>query len=254
MANHYTIGLTKPSDTGKELLALPPDGVLKHSGFYIQFIKDIKKLVIDNLRIYFELNPKTVNYRWVGKIVNVSTGERDTDIECSKVHISNEYSDNVKLLPSVKIKSAGGRIRDLYLGQKLGTLIKENPEWTTNGSDDIPRYIEVGERVGGKVDLTVNLVVKSRSVVENDEVTDLTLLGLVGPIRREFYRENAVWLPDQGSVSNEAVEEETAQGKVFVRPMSFGLQVEWYDDFLYQAVTVEDIEGDPVYLTQIEIG
>lgn len=248
------MGLTTPADRNKEFLELPPDGTLVHSGFYLQFTRDIKTLIIDNLRIYFERNPKTAEFRWVGKIVDTATGVQDTDTECSKIHIAHDYSDNVKLLPSVKVKSVGGRIRDLYLGQKLGTLVKNNPKWTPTASSDIPRYIEVGERIGGKIDMTATLSIKARSPVENDMVTDLVLLGIVGPIRREFYKENAVWLPDQGSVGNDTVEEETALGKVFSRTMSFGLQVEWYDDFLYQAVTVEDIESDPIYLTTVELG
>lgn len=104
-----------------------------------------------------------------------------------------------------------------------------------------PEYFEVGQRLGGKAELTLSVTCRAYTLPELDKVTDLLIHGLVGQIRRVCYQNALNLQPDSTSFGNYQTEQLTEAQKVFSRTVSLGLQTEWYDDFYWQAVTISDV-------------
>lgn len=234
---------------------------LENTAFYFAFVSDTTKVIVEQLRRFFATNPRVraAGYRWVGVIRE--NGEVETSPE-SKVHISAEHPDQAKRWPSVMVREVAGNIRDLWLGQKEGTLYAPNPDFSefdhsqaqiSGDQYDEPEFIEVGERWGGMFEMRVTLSVKSVGVgarTECDVVGDLVLHGLTMPLRRAWAERAFNWMPDGGSFSGATLNplQNMDRDKEGERTITFGLQTDWHDDFFYIAEIVERIDLNRVYL------
>jgi hypothetical protein len=246
----------QPTPGNRETLTPYPVSMnLECKAFYQAFLNDAKKILVQELRTYFQKNPRTSEYRWVGQIVRST--EEETDFSASKIHVAVERPDHPRWYPAVMIKHVGGRVRDLFLGQRGGTIYAENPKYnevteaTINARGETykePEYLEIGEQLTGKIELTVTLSVKAHTQPELDIITDLLLHGLVGPVRRAVQKQALIWMPDTGNISEEGVEDISQDQKIYYRDVSFSLLTEWWDNFFYNDITIEDFVIERTYL------
>lgn len=227
----------------------------ENRAFFVQFTEEITKELVDRLRIFFELHPRVPpEFRFVWR---EHDGEKcDTDQVNSKIHIGVEGNNRERMFPAVLVRDVSGNILDLYMAQKMGDLVTANPAFAaapepdslTGDPEKPPEFLELGERLGGKVDMQVTLNLESKSRAQVDILADLVLYSLVGPIRRELHKKGMNWLPNRGTLGGVTTEQYTAQELIYRRLIGFGLQVEWYDDFYYEGVTVEAIQDSVITL------
>jgi hypothetical protein len=234
---------------------------LENQAFYFAFIDQTVVAIVEELRRYFQTNPRVAaaGYRWRGEVRE--NGEIETAVD-SKVHIAAEHPDQAKRWPSVLVREVSGSVRDLWLGQKAGTLYAPNPNYSAfdesqaqisgDNYDEQPD-IEVGERYEGRLEMRVTLAVTAIGAgarTECNRVADLLLHGLVMPVRRALAQRSFNWMPDGGSFGGEAMSsyQGADRGKECVRTLTFGLQTGWYDDFFYVSEIVEKIDLKRVYL------
>lgn len=215
---------------------------LREKAFYHQFTLDVGNTVIKQVRNFFEKNVRVpADYRWVG-IAN-KNGSIETNQTLSKIHIASAYNDNESMVPGILLENTSLNLLDLWLNhQKMGVLVIKNSRFI-RGLEE-PEFLEVGYRLGGKMNGTVLLTVRGLTPYECDNLSDLLTFGMVGPIRWNLERCNYNFLPNQGNISNRSAEQ-TGEAKRpnHLRTHSYGLYLEWYDDFFYDTITVEDVEA-----------
>lgn len=252
-----TYGVVSPG-TGEKLIDVVSCLTLENSSFYFLFVKDLTEIVIRELRNFFKSNPRVpASLRWVGSLVTLEDGTTcEETADTSPIHIAAEYGDNPERYPSILVSDVNGDINDLWLdNQVVGTLIVPNPDFVLSSApeDEVdipllkPEFLEVGQRLQGKMEFNITLTVRDEQKPARDLVFDVLLHGLVSPLRRRWHELNLNWLPNRGTIGGDAVEELTEGGKVHVRTITFGLQTEWIDDFFFPAITVEDIIGERTY-------
>ena len=224
--------------------------------FYFGFIEAITKEVINRYRFFFESNvciPAEVRYVFELD----ENGERcDTDQDATGIHISATYHDKERFFPSILVSDVSGNILDLYLARKMGSLVINNPAFDiaidpdedTCDPEKPPEILEIGERLGGKINVTVTLQIEAYQRPELDQICDLALYALIGPIKRKLRQKGYIWLPNQGSVSGISEVEYTTGQPVLRRTIGFGLQSEWYDDFFFEGITVEAVNDETLTL------
>lgn len=215
---------------------------LREKAFFHQFTLDVGKTVITQVRNFFEKNVRVpAEYRWVG--ITNENGSIETNQTLSKVHIASAYNDNESMVPSILLENTSLNLLDLWLNhRKMGVLVVKNKLFV-RGLDE-PEFLEVGYRLGGKMNGTVMLSVRGLLPVECDHLSDLLTFGMVGPIRWNLEKLNYNFLPNQGNISNRSAEPSgEAKKPNFLRTHSYGLFLEWYDDFFYDTITVEDVEA-----------
>ena len=215
-------------------------------------------MVVDVLRRFFELNPRTAAYRWKGKVAD--NGQIETDEAHAKVRIAVDTGDQPKFWPYVLLRSVDGDLQDLFLGQRHGTLVVENVAYSEldavqaqqRGDDyDVQRYLEVGERIGGMSELRVTLVVGTTGTgpkPENARVVGLVRHGLVGDVRRQLSLLNLDWIPSSCHFDAPVIRDLSDRSKECETTLSFKLRVQWYEDFYYTAETVDEILIQRAYL------
>lgn len=223
--------------------------------FFLQFSEVVTKEIVTRLRTYFEIHPRVpADFRFVWRL---HEGEKcDTDQVNSKLHVGVEGNSRERQFPAVLVKDVSGNLLDLYLGQKMGDLVMGNPVFLaapepdelTGDPEKPPEFLEVGERLGGKIDLQVTLSVEAKSRPQVDTLADLVIYALMGPVRRELHKQGMNWLPNKGTLGSVSTEPYTNQDLIFKRNIGFGLQVEWYDDFYFEGITVEAIQESVITL------
>jgi hypothetical protein len=223
--------------------------ILEQREFYYGFIEEVKTNLVNELRSYFRDNPRTATYRWAGK--QVGSGQVETDLERTKIHLAVEFSDLPQKYPSVLISAVQARIRDLWFNSPTHRFYCKNPAFSADdkaaaiatGLDyDLPEFLMVGERLTGRLDFTVMLTVRALAEAELDRIADLVLHGLLGQIRINLGRIGMAWIPEQGSTSGTQIEQLSNRQAVHARTISIGLRTDWYDDFYYQAVNIADVQ------------
>jgi hypothetical protein len=238
-----------------ELIDVTDDLQMEERVYYYGFIEEIVTNVVREVRAYFRDNPSTSAYRWIGK--SLTGGAYETDMDVTKIHISPEYSDNPRKYPSIMVQDVNLNLNDLFLGQNMGSLVIQNPDfdptftpdpYVSNTKDNTNRYIEVGERLGGKAQGSVTLNIRALSRLERDRVTDLLLKGMVVPIRRALAKLAMNFVPNSASTNAGAPEDLTEEQKIFTRNFTFSLQVEWYSDFFYDTAPITDFTLNRIYL------
>lgn len=227
------------------------------------FTDDVSRTLVEELRKYFQKNPRTARYRWRGLLRD--NGEVETSID-SAIHVSIDHPSQPKRWPYVMIRSVSADVMDLWLGQKEGTLIAPNPNYSqldaaaakaSHDDYDEQPYIEVGERIGNQLNATVTLVVGAVGEgprAECNAVSDLVIHGLVYPLRKALAARGLNWIPGRGRVDAEELVpiQGSERDKECMRTISFGLQVEWYDDFFYIADSVGDVNLERTYIEGID--
>lgn len=235
----------KPNVGARETKQDPTGLILEQREFYYGFVEEVKTSMVDELRFYFRDNPRTTEFRWVGRAL--TEGKIETDPERTKVHVAVEFADNVQKYPSVLVGGVQARIRDLWFNNPTHSFYIDNPDYSATakaaaeaaGQDyNIPERLQVGERLTGRLDFTVTLNVRALSEAELDRLSDLVLHGLIGQVRYNLQRAGMIWLPDQGSTTGTQTESLSQRQVVHQRSISFGLRTEWFDDFYYQAVNI----------------
>lgn len=228
-----------------------PYVILEQRAFFFSFVEDVTKIVVGEIRKFFRDNPRVLSqYRWVGRSFTNSSGQviEESDMD-SPIHIYAAYPDQPRRYPSIELSNVSANLQDLWLGQHAGTIFADNSRYITDPTQ--AKVLEVGERLSGKIEFSVTLTVRSKLAAERDILTDMLMHGLVGPLRRAWYRQNLNWLPNQGRVNAESEESDSAQQKIFNRQISIGLQGTWEDDFFYQAITIEDVIPETI---RVELG
>lgn len=245
-----------------ELLYDPSSGLqLELGAFYEAFTKCVGETTINVFRAFFAGNMRVpADMRWVGSPVLDKTGKPIVEIDAfgntwdcqvtdksSPIDVGSEFGEKAERYPSVLLSSISGNINDLWLNnQKVGKIFTPNPAFNpTVGDLDArePQYLEIGERLSGKMELTLTYKVSAYTKPSRDRLVDLVLHALVGPARRDFHRLALNWLPNRGTIGGDEVRDYTETLKIHSRVISFGLQTEWIDDFFYNAVTVKDIQS-----------
>lgn len=253
---------TRPAPGDREQLVDAQSGLrLEATAFYQSLVSSTSRAVIDEIRDYFAINPAARDYRWRG--ATRENGQVETASE-SKIHIAVAHPDQGVSWPYVVLRSVGGSLQDLWLGQRMGTLVAPNPNYSRfeavearrrDEDYDEPREIDVGERFGGKLTLNVRLevgTIGTAPTAENAVVVDLLLHGLFLPIRRLLSKRGIEWIPGTGSFSDEevtprqGVQERTLEAR---RTVAFAVQTEWYSDFFYTVPAITDVLVQRAYLS-----
>lgn len=268
MSQHLVLSPGTPS----ELFFEAKDNTnLELREFYQAFVKCTGETMIRLFRDFFAHNIRVPQqFRWVGETSldaegnpKVDTDAFGNDYTCqvtdptSGIVIGAEYGEGTENYPSLLLSDISGNINDLWLAsQKVATIYMANPKFRAGVTDpefQQPQWIEIGQRLSGKMELTITFKIRGNTKPERDQITDLVLHALVGPVRRDLYRLALNWLPNRGTIGGDAIEELTATRKIHVRSITFGLQTEWFDDFIYNAVTIEDLRGIPTKLGEPQL-
>lgn len=218
--------------------------------YYLQFIKTVSDDLIQATRDFFQFNPRVPDaLRWTGKFAN-SKGQ-ETDETLTKIHIAHEESDNEQFYPSVLISTVRANPNDFYLGHQGETPItKPNPRFDNTKpicDQDEPPELELGFRMQGKITFAITVKVRGNTPAELDEVSDRYMHGLIGPIRRELQKKYGyAWIPNTLQFGDKSTEKYTNKSPVHVRPVSFSIMGEWFDDFYYNDVLVSDVRPNPI--------
>lgn len=206
--------------------------------FFFSFMEEARQFVIRDIRYFFATHPRVADhFRFVGLVdpaVENPLLQGETDVQQSKLRIAAGYSDREQLYPSILVHKISASINDLWLGQKMGSLVAEAYDTVNGRAYDR----EVGERRGGKLTLTVGVrvVTVGGGPEELDQVSDALLYGFVVPIRQRLEKRGLIWVPNSGSFSQESEEPYDNTQKKFARNLSFQLLAEWYDDFIFDGV------------------
>lgn len=245
-----------------ELFYDPTSGLnLELRSFYEAFLKDTGETVIRLLRCFFASNPRVpTGYRWIGQPVLDINGQPiiDEDAFCrswpcevtdstSPIDVGAEYHDGPEKYPSVLLSSMTANINDLWLShQKVGKIFKINPAYDPTADEEVRRAqcLEVGERLSGKLEISVTLKISAFTKPQRDRLTDLVIHAFVGPVRRDLYRLALNWLPNRGIIGGDEVRDYSETLKIHSRIFTFGLQSEWIDDFFYNAPNLEGVGMD----------
>lgn len=240
---------TQPPQDDREDVIEPSTGIpAEGSAFFLQFIRDVSKDIVQALRSYYSTNPRTVEFRWVGKATENGI---DTDQSSTKLSIAVQFAHNENFYPQLNVAEVTANFQDLFINSKVGNLVIPNPRFNLSTDDDFKEseFLEVGYRRSGKLNFTINLKIIAQNVPETDKIADSVIHGLVGPVRDELERKGYAWLPNQGRITQAMEENYTKKNRLFSRVVSFGLMGEWYDDFYYNTVTVEGVEGISTLVT-----
>lgn len=223
--------------------------LLRQTGFYFGFVREVRTQLVDELRAFFRDNPVTSEYRWVGR--DAGSGQFETDLDNSKIGIAVDHADNPKFSRSVMVSGCSARIRDLWFNTPTHQIRLPNPGYSAaeaaaaaeEGTDyDVPQTIVIGERLTGRLDFTIKLTCRALAEPELDEISDLMLHGLIGQVRIHLARIGMNWLPDTGQLSDTVTETLTNRQTVFAKTLTFGLRTEWARDFVYDVVNIANIE------------
>lgn len=227
---------TYPGANTRQSTSRGDTGVVKE--FYFGFTRDIRKIIVRDLRVFFGSHPRVPSrFRFVGKSpdpeVEIPFLESETDIINSKVRIAGGYSDSERLFPEILVLRVGANINDLFLGQKMGSLYANVEKTPGQFSSQ-----EIGERLGGQLTVQVGLkvAVQGGGPSELDDICDVLIYGLVGPVRKRIQQRRLVWVPNSTVVSSEKEENQTNNSKIFSRDINFSLIADWYDDFYIDGV------------------
>lgn len=237
--------------------------MLENVESYFAFIDDTSTIVVEELRRFFETNPRAAAYRWRGTVRDNGEIESATD---SKIHVSVDHPSQAKRWPYIMVRSVSGGIQDLWLGQKAGTLVAANLSYSSfdasvakqNGDNyEEQPYVEVGERLQGLFEMTVTLAIGTIGEgprAECNRVTDLVLHGLVMPVRHALSKRNLDWMVGTGRFEGETLtpRQGDERNQECVRTISFGLQTSWYDDFFYLTTNVENVDMKRIYVQGLD--
>lgn len=222
--------------------------LLRQSSFYYGFAREIKTQLVDEFRLFFRDNPVTAEYRWHG--IERGSGQFETDIANSKIHIAVDFADNPKFPRSLLVSRCSARIRDLWFNSPTHLIYTPNPAYSQALADEaaalgedynVPKLIQVGECLTGRFDFTVTLTCRALSEAELDEISDLVLHGLIGQVRIRLARIGMNWLPETGQLGDTTTEPMTNRQVVFAKTITFGIRSEWARNFIYDAPVITDV-------------
>lgn len=235
---------------------------LEERSFYLGFLRETGTVVVEELRNYFQRNPHARDYRWRG----VARGNNQIETaDDSPIGISFKRPDRLKQWPYIVVRSVRGNLQELWLGKKNGTLVIPNQDYSEFAEVEaarrgdlyeIPEYLEVGERLGGsmRMDVVLEVGTVGGPHYENDTVADLIILAMARALPAAFAARNMTWVVNSQQVLDEI--ERPLQGDEVnietIRPISFSLWNQWYQDFYYTAPTVDEIEIERVYIIHDE--
>lgn len=187
--------------------------------FYFGFIKDFNEFSIGAIQTFLQVNARSAHFRPEGTSI---------------IHVVEAQSLEKRLFPEIMIERTDLQVEDLFLGGKQGSLVQYGPGDTRT---------EIGERLGGKVKMSTSWKLGSFSSVERDLLGDLLTYALVGPIRWAFHKRGFNILPNSVTVGPEVVEQPEKLGQaIYTRAISLSVESEWWDDFFFDDVNVQDIE------------
>ncbi len=195
--------------------------------FFLGFLDNITQSIVEDLREFFRINLRTPErFRW------------HEDRECSKIWISNEYPEEERKFPYILVTDVSGNVND-FLGKKMGDLLLESTGKA------------VGTRRGGKAYFTVTLKVATLSTPDRNQLTDTLLHALSWPVYKEMAKRGLPFAPNTLATGGEIEEphEGSERARIYSRTVTFQVVGEWWDDFYWNGVTMEDITtGDLTYL------
>ena len=184
--------------------------------FYYGFIKTFNETMIQQLRAFFETNPRAVCFR-------DQAGDNN-------VHIAEAWGTERQHFPTIVVERTDANFQDLFLGNKLGQVFEERPDGTLH---------EVGEALGGRVRINTSLKIGTFTTPQRDALADLLAYALVGPIYWELVRKAFTKVVNSQSIGGEGTEEVEKIGQtIFTRSISCSFEAEWMDIFFYNGVEI----------------
>lgn len=218
---------------------------VRNTAFYFQFVQQLTDDLIQSLRDYFTFNPRVPStLRWVGKPAN--SGGSETDNQRTGIHVSAEHADNEQFYPSVLVASVNANLDDFFLNRQNRTpIVVDNPLFDPKiaiADQEAPQQIELGFSMSGKTTFTVTLRIRGNQPPELDQVTDVVIHGLIGPVRRELehkYQYN--YVPGSARVSDRSTETYTNKSPIHARTITLSLYGSWEDVFYYSDPNVTDV-------------